>query len=148
MVHSVHGPSSTGLPYRFTQMWSICARISWHWQTRTTLCITANVLQTNKVDAHSDKLATELKRQRSCQSMQQLHLHLTYPTCIWRLRRGDPVWVLPRFSASESSGYRVACLRDSTFSCLSTQTDRQKDRHRTIAKYPRQLKWNNIHKCT
>jgi len=24
----------------------------------------------------------------------------TYPTYIWRLRWGDPIWVLPRFSAS------------------------------------------------
>jgi len=27
---------------------------------------------------------------------------LTYSTCIWRLRWGDSVWMLPRFSASEN----------------------------------------------
>jgi len=40
-------------------------RISCRWQTRgATRCTTANVLQTNKVDARCDKLATELSRQR------------------------------------------------------------------------------------
>ena len=40
--------------------------------------------------------------------------HLTSPTCIWRLRWGDPVWVLPRFSASEESlaglSFGVVCV--------------------------------------
>jgi len=35
-------------------------RISCRWQTHTMHCITANMLQTNKVDAQRDKLATEL----------------------------------------------------------------------------------------
>jgi len=30
------------------------------------------------------------------------HAHLTYSTCIWRLRWGDPVSILPRFSTSEN----------------------------------------------
>jgi len=34
--------------------------ISCHRQTRATRCITANMLQTNKVDAQCDELATEL----------------------------------------------------------------------------------------
>jgi len=35
-------------------------------QTRATLCITVNVLQTNKVDAQCNKLATELKLGTHC----------------------------------------------------------------------------------
>jgi len=45
-------------------------------------CITANVLQTNNVDAQCDKLATELSRQRLASKVANLqlsHLHLTYP---------------------------------------------------------------------
>jgi len=34
--------------------------IRYRWQTRAMFCITANVLQTNNVDAECDKLATEL----------------------------------------------------------------------------------------
>ena len=65
----------------------------------------ANVLQTNKVDAQCLKLATELSWERFASKVANLqlpHLHLTYPACIWRLWLGDPVWVLPRFSASEN----------------------------------------------
>jgi len=43
-------------------------------------CITANVLQTNQVDAHCDKLATELSWQRFASKVanfQLPHLHLT-----------------------------------------------------------------------
>jgi len=35
-------------------------RISCRWQTRTTRCITANMLQTSNVDAQGDKHANEL----------------------------------------------------------------------------------------
>jgi len=62
-----------------------------------------DVLQINNVDAHCDKLATELSWQRFASKVanfQLPHLHLTYPTCIWRLRWGWPGWVLPRFSAT------------------------------------------------
>ena len=62
-------------------------RIRCRWQTRATRCITANVLQTNKVDAQSDKLATELSWQcfaSKVANFQLPHVHLTYPTCIWR----------------------------------------------------------------
>jgi len=67
-----------------------------------------------KVDAECGKLATEL----SCQgfaskvaNFQPPHLHLTYPTCIWRLR-----WGWPRLNFAEifgvrkldSPGYRAA----------------------------------------
>jgi len=68
--------------------------ISCRWQTRALRCITEKVLQTNKVDAQSDKLATELSWQSFASKVtnfQLLHLHLTYPTCILRLRWGDPV---------------------------------------------------------
>jgi len=46
------------------------------------------MLQTNNVDAQCEKLATELRWQRfalKVASFQLLHLHLTYPTCIWHL---------------------------------------------------------------
>jgi len=61
---------------------------------RATRCITANVLQTNDIDAQCSKLATKLSRQRFASKVtncQQPHLHLTYPTCTWRLRWGHPV---------------------------------------------------------
>jgi len=58
------------------------------------------------VDAQCDKHATELSWQRFASKVtnfQPPHLHLTYPTCIWRLRYGvTQFWVLPRFSASEN----------------------------------------------
>jgi len=65
--------------------------ISSHWQTRATRCVTANVMQTNKADAPCDKHATELSWQHftfKVANLQLLHLHLTYPTCIWCLRSG------------------------------------------------------------
>jgi len=106
-------------------------------RTLETRCITANVLQTNKVDAQCDKPAIELSWQRfssKVSNFQQPHLHLTYPTCICGLRSGDPVWVLTRFSASEN--YRPStivrcCFRDPAFSRLSrTPTcNRQTDCH-------------------
>jgi len=73
--------------------------ISCSWRTRATRCITANVLQT-KVDAQCDKLATELSWKRlrrstfSSYSQSFVIANLTNPTCIWRLRWGDPG---PRF---------------------------------------------------
>jgi len=48
------------------------------WQTRATRCITANVLQTNKVDAQCDKLATELRWQLFAWKSQIL----SHRTCI------------------------------------------------------------------
>jgi len=68
-------------------------------RTRTTRCITANVLP-SKVDAQCDKLATEQSWKRlrrstfSSYSQSFVIANLTYPTCIWRLRWGDPG---PRF---------------------------------------------------
>jgi len=50
-------------------------------ETRATRCITANVLQTNKVDAQCDKLATELSSQRFASKVANLQLpHVR--TCI------------------------------------------------------------------
>jgi len=85
-----------------TGRFALCAmlpvtRISCHWQTRTACCITANVLQTNKVGAQCDKLATKLSWQcftSKVANFQLPHLYLAYPTCIWRLCWGDHVWVL------------------------------------------------------
>jgi len=65
----------------------------------------ANVLQTSKVDGQCDKVATELRWQcftSKVANMQLSHLPLTYPTCIWCLYWGDPVWVLLRFLVSEN----------------------------------------------
>jgi len=67
-------------------------RISCRWQTRAKRCITASVLQTNKVDAQCDKLATKLSWKRFASKfaiLQLPHLHLTYSTCIWRLGWSD-----------------------------------------------------------
>jgi len=66
----------------------------------STCCITANVLQT-KVDTQCAKLATKLSWQRLQRSTfrvtaSYLSKVANYPTCIWCLRWGDPVWVLPR----------------------------------------------------
>jgi len=64
-------------------------RISCHWHTRMMCYITGNMQQTNKADAQCDTLATELSLQRFASNVanfQLPHLHLTYPTCIWRLR--------------------------------------------------------------
>ena len=62
-------------------------------KSRATRCITVNVLQTSNVVAQCDELATELSWQHFASKVvnfQQLHLHLTYPTCIWRPRWGWP----------------------------------------------------------
>ena len=88
--------------------------ISCHSQTHVTCCITANVLQTNNVDAQCDKLANE----RQCfalkvASFQLPRLRLTYPTCIWCLR-----WGWPCLSFAEVFGIRklesshVNCYKD------------------------------------
>jgi len=53
-----------------------------------------NVLQTNKVDAQCDKLATELSLQAFASKVvnfQLTNLHLAHLTCIWHLHYGDPV---------------------------------------------------------
>jgi len=63
-------------------------RISYRWQTRAARCIVVNMLQANKVDAQCDKLAITLSWQHfalKVANLQLPHLHLTYPTCIWRL---------------------------------------------------------------
>jgi len=96
-------------------------------------CITANMLQTNKVDARCDKLATELSRQHfksEVANFQLLHLHLTYATCIWRLRWSDPVWVFQRSLASEFLGHPscgVVCLI--LRSAVSVEQQLVTDRH-------------------
>ena len=116
-----------------------CTRISCRCQTCATSYITANVLQTNKVDAQCDKLATELSWQRftsKIASFQLQQLHLTYPTCIWLLHWG---WTRSNFAEIfgirklESLGlsWGVVCVILITFSRFSTtptsdgQTDRQ-----------------------
>ena len=85
--------------------WFHVTRISCRWQTCATRCITANVLQTNMVDAQCDKLAAELSLTTlrvESRNFQPPHPHLTYPpafgTAVW----GEPVWVLPIFSATEN----------------------------------------------
>jgi len=117
---------------------SVCSpetRMSCCWQTRVTCCVTANVLQTSKVDAQCDKLATELSWQcfaSEVANFQLPHLHLTYPTCFG----DDPIWVLSRFSAPENqSPWAIMWhyCRDTTFSHFSRtltcdrQTDGQTD---------------------
>jgi len=80
-------------------------RISCRWQTRATRCITANVLQTHKVNAQCDKLAIKLSWQRftsKIANFQLPQLHLAYPPTFIASVGVDPVWVLPRFSASEN----------------------------------------------
>jgi len=81
-------------------------RISWCWQTCSMCCITANVLQRNKVDAQCDKLATKLRWQRFASKVANLqlwHRHITYSTRISSASiRDDPIWILPRFSAPEN----------------------------------------------
>ena len=102
--------------------------------TRATCYITTKVLQTEG-DAQCDKLATKLSRQRLRVICRKSPI-LTYPTCIWHLRWDDPVWVLPRSSASENcSPWPIMrrCLRDPTFNRFiehrlvidDRQTDRQ-----------------------
>jgi len=89
-------------------------RIIDRWQTHVMCCITANVLQTNKVDAQCDKLVTELSWQRFASKVTNLqlsHLYLTCPTCIWRLCLA---WSQLNFGKifgtrkPQSPGYRVA----------------------------------------
>jgi len=95
--------------------WKQGSSVSSRGQTR------ANVWQTNEVAAQCGKLATELSWQRSASKVANLqlpHLHLTYPTCVWRLRWGDTVWALPRFSVSDNkSPWAIVwcCLRDPIF---------------------------------
>jgi len=63
-----------------------------------------NVMQTHNADAQCDKLATDLSWQRFASKVanfQLPHLHLTYPTCIWRLHLG---WL--RLSFAEIFGVR------------------------------------------
>ena len=99
-----------------------------------------------KVDAQRqcDKLATELSRQRfapKVANFQLPHLHLTYPTCIWRLCWGRPHLSFAKiFSIRklESLGYRVACLHDPMYGHFSQtltcdKTDGQTDRHMRTA---------------
>jgi len=76
---------------------------------------------------------------RHVANFQLPHLHLTYPTCIWRLRWGDPVWVLPRFSASITRApwlsHGVVCATLYVYSRFSRTSicDRRTDRHTTTA---------------
>ena len=91
------------------------------------------------LDAQRDKLATELSWKRFASKvahLQLLRLHLTYPTCIWRLRWG---WV--RLSFAEVFGIRklrvsglsrgVVCviLRLAVSAEHRLVTDEQTDRH-------------------
>jgi len=109
----------------------ITTTISCRWQTHATRCITVNV----QVHAQCDKLATELSWQCFTSKVayfQLSHLHFTYPTCIWHFCWGDPIWILPRFSATETESRAIMwrCLCGPTFSCFSrTPTyDRHLDR--------------------
>jgi len=117
-------------------------RISWRWETRAMRCITANVLQTSKVDAQCDKLATEVSWQclaSTVASLQLLHLHLTYLTCIWRLRLGNLFEFCRDFQRQETRVTRLSC----GFVCVILRlavsvehwlvTDGWTDRHTTTA---------------
>jgi len=132
-----------GLPFggriRSPSNTSLVTRISCRWQTRATRCITANVLQTNNIDAHCDELATELSWQLT--NFQLPHLHLTNPTCIWRLGWGWPgLWFAEIFGTRKLDvlGYRVALFGDPMFSCFSStptcdrRTDRRTDTRRQL----------------
>jgi len=73
----------------------------------------ANAMQTNKIDAQCDKLATELSWQRFASKVvnfQLPRLHLTYSTCIWRLCWGDPIWVYRDFQHQETTALAGVAL--------------------------------------
>ena len=112
---------------------------------RATRCITANVLQTSKMDAQCYKLTTELSWQcfaSEIANFQQRHLKLTY-----HLHLVPPLEVTPfefcRYFWHQKTrvpgGYRVTyvwcCLHDPTFSRFGrTPTcDGRTDRHTTTA---------------
>jgi len=87
-------------------------RISCHWQTHAPRCITANMLWASQVN----KLVTERRWQpfaSKVANFQLPHLHLTYPTSIWRLRWG---WSRMSFAdvfgirKLESLGYQRCCM--------------------------------------
>jgi len=116
-------------------MWppSLIARISCRWHTRATRCITPNVLQTKKVhDVQCDKLATELSWQRFATKVGNLnlpHLHLTHPTCIWRLYWGcRPFEFCQDFRRQKPRVPALSCGVNSFSRSLTCdgQTDRQR----------------------
>jgi len=70
-----------GSPFNYADETRMKTRISCHWRTCATRCITTNVLQTHKVDAQCDKLATELSWQHFASEVanfQLPHLHVSY----------------------------------------------------------------------
>jgi len=123
---------------------SMKTRIRCRRQTRATRCITAYVLQTNKVDAQRDQLATELSWQRY--TSRRKSPILSYRTCIYsfnlpRLHLAPALGVTPfEFCRDfrqqiQSLGILWRRLRDPTFSRFSTTPtcdrwrDRRRDRH-------------------
>jgi len=86
-------------------------------QTCTTCCITTNVLQTNKVDSQSGKLAIESNyADNVCAKSRQFSATLP---AFGASTGGDFVGVLPRFSPSENkSPWAIMwrCSHDPTFS--------------------------------
>jgi len=73
-----------GSPFNYADESRMKIRISCHWRTCATRCITTNVLQTHQVDAQCDKLATELSWQLFASEvanfqLPQLHVSYTHP---------------------------------------------------------------------
>jgi len=71
---------------------SLKTHISCCWQTRATRCITANVLQTKKVNAHCDKLATEL-----VSKLESRQFSATAPVSLFNLRYLPRLQLAPPF---------------------------------------------------
>jgi len=103
-AHSIHA-------YQHIVNWHLCklkiinARISCRWQTaRRTASRRTCCKQVTRSVSVIDKLATELSWQRfvsKVANFQLPQLHLTYPTCIWRIR-----WGWSRLSFAEIFGVR------------------------------------------
>ena len=101
-------------------------RISCRWQTGATHCITANVLQTNKVDALCDKLATELSRQRFASKVANLpQLHLTSPLGVTPFEFYGDFWQQKNRVPGLSCGVICVILRSAVSVEHRFVTDRQ-----------------------
>ena len=113
--------------------------ISCHWHSRATRCITANVLQINKVDAQCDKLATELCWQRFASNV--VNLHLTYPTvppAFGAFFASDPIWFCRDLRQQKTRVPGLSCAVICVILRLTVSvehrlvTDRQTDRRRQL----------------
>ena len=96
-------------------------------KTRATCCIRASVLQTNNVDAQCDKLATKLSWQcfaLEVANLQLPHLHLTYPTCIWRLHWGWPHLSFAEIFSTRKRVPGLSCCIVYMILCLDISVER------------------------